>query len=117
MKDLLDNKTMTGYQWLIVVLCVILNFNDGIDVLIVSYSSTDIIREWDLTKAEMGYVFSAGLLGMMVGALAIAPFGDTWGRKKIFVLSLILITSGMLFVSICSSYKQLILLRFITGSG
>jgi len=108
---------MTARQWSIVWLCVLLNFNDGIDVLALSFSATDIMKEWGLDKSSMGYAFSAGLLGMMAGSLFLAPWGDRIGRKKIFFLSLILISSGMLGVAGSTSYPMLLACRLLTGFG
>ena len=116
-KETIDNKSMGFYQVIVVAMCFILNMNDGIDVLIVSFSSNDIITEWSLSKAEMGYVFSAGLAGMTFGAFLIAPLADKIGRRKIFLLSLFFISVGMLLVFFSSSYSQLLIFRFLTGLG
>ena len=116
-KSLIDSNSMSVYQIIIVAICFILNMNDGIDVLIVSFSSADIIKEWTLSKAEMGYVFSTGLAGMALGCFIIAPLADKIGRQKIFILSLSLITLGMLLVFICKNYTQLLCFRLITGMG
>jgi MFS transporter, AAHS family, 4-hydroxybenzoate transporter len=112
-----NSRPMSRFQVLIVSVCFILNFCDGIDVLIVSFSSTEIIKEFVLSKAAMGYVFSSGLVGMALGCFLIAPLADKIGRRKILLLSLLLITIGMLLVSLCKSYPQLLLLRFLTGLG
>ena len=111
------SSSMTPVQVLMVGVCFILNFCDGIDVLAVSFSSTEIIKEWGLSKTEMGYVFSSGLAGMTLGCFLIAPIADHVGRRKIVIASLILINIGMLAVSICNSYQQLLWLRFVTGLG
>ncbi|WP_298350648.1 MFS transporter [Runella sp.] len=116
-KSLIDHNPMSTFQVLIVAICFILNMNDGIDVLVVSFSGSEIVKEWGLSKTELGYIFSAGLMGMTVGAFFLAPLGDTIGRRKVFILSLVLITSGMLLVFISAAYWQLLLLRFLTGMG
>jgi MFS transporter, AAHS family, 4-hydroxybenzoate transporter len=116
-KNLIDDNEMSRYQMIIVAICFILNMNDGIDVLIVSFSGSDIIKEWSLSKTQMGYVFSSGLFGMTLGCFLIAPMGDKIGRRKVFITSLILITSGMLLVGVCTSYLQLLLFRFLAGLG
>ncbi|WP_064198580.1 MULTISPECIES: MFS transporter [Emticicia] len=113
----LSNRPMTSFQWLMVAICFILNFNDGIDVLIVSFSSTEIIKDWGLSKTEMGYIFSAGLAGMTFGAFLIAPQADKFGRRRIFLISVGMIALGMLSVGICQQYSLMLLLRFITGLG
>lgn len=116
-KSIIDEGNMSSFQIVIVALCFILNMNDGIDVLIVSFSSVEIIKEWGLSKADMGYVFSIGLVGMALGCFLIAPIGDKVGRRKIFIISLIMISSGMLLVSFCTSYTQLLAFRLLTGLG
>ena len=113
----IDQRSMTVHQWLIVALCFILNFNDGIDVLLVSFSSSDIITEFGLSKTEMGYVFSLGLAGMTLGAFLIAPQADVYGRRNIFLFAVGLIVIGMFGVGLVHSYASLLLFRGITGLG
>ena len=55
-KNLIDNSPMSTFQIIIVAICFVLNMNDGIDVLVVSFSGSDITKEWGLSKTEMGYV-------------------------------------------------------------
>ena len=116
-KSLIDHNPMSTFQVLMVAICFILNMNDGIDVLVVSFSGSEIVKEWGLSKTELGYIFSAGLMGMTVGAFFLAPLGDQIGRRKVFILSLVLITGGMLLVFVSAAYWQLLLLRFLTGMG
>lgn len=116
-KSLIDHNPMSTFQVLIVAICFILNMNDGIDVLVVSFSGSEIVKEWGLSKTELGYIFSAGLMGMTVGAFFLAPLGDKIGRRKVFLLSLVLITGGMLLVFVSAAYWQLLVLRFLTGIG
>lgn len=110
-------QSISGFQILMVILCFLMNFNDGIDVLIVSFSSSEIIKTFGLSKTEMGYIFSAGLAGMTLGCFLLAPQADRFGRKNIFILSLILVTFGMFGVSYADAYAPLLAWRFLTGLG
>ncbi|MEZ0610085.1 MFS transporter [Fibrella sp. WM1] len=116
-KARLDAQPMSLFQILMVGICFVLNMNDGIDVLVVSFTGSEIIREWGLSKSELGYVFSAGLAGMTLGCFVLAPFGDKVGRRRMFILALSLITTGMLLASVVAVYWQLLACRFITGLG
>lgn len=116
-QDLVSNRKMTAFQVVIVIMCFILNMNDGIDVLVVSYTGSEILNEWGLTKAQQGYIFSAGLAGITLGCLLIAPIADRIGRRKLFILALALETAGMLLSSMVTGYGQLPFLRFISGLG
>ena len=108
---------MSWLQIGVVSLCFLLNFNDGIDVLLVSFAGEHIMKEWGLNNAELGYVFSAGLAGMTAGCFVLAPLGDLWGRRKVFLVSLLLISLGMLCVYFAPSLAWLLVFRFITGLG
>ncbi|MDA7710787.1 MFS transporter [Flavobacteriaceae bacterium] len=112
-----STETMSNFQKLIVALCFVLNFNDGIDIMLVSFSSPEIMAEWDLSKTQMGSIFSAALAGMTLGCFLIAPLADRIGRRKTFFLSLGLEIIGMLGIAFCESYPLLLFLRFLTGLG
>jgi AAHS family 4-hydroxybenzoate transporter-like MFS transporter len=115
--DLIANKDMSVFQVIIVIMCFILNMNDGIDVLVVSYTGSEMMSEWALTNAQQGYIFSMGLAGMTLGCLFIAPLADRIGRRKLFILAMVMETTGMLLSSIVASYGQLLVLRLISGLG
>lgn len=108
---------MSNYQKFIIALCFILNFNDGIDIMMISFASTEIIAEWGLTKTQMGYVFSAALAGMTLGCFLIAPLADKIGRRKTFLWSLAIEVVGMIAIVFSNHYWILLFMRFITGLG
>ncbi|MDE3247948.1 MAG: aromatic acid/H+ symport family MFS transporter [Bacteroidota bacterium] len=111
------NAKNAAYPLLMVAICVLLNMNDGIDISVLSFAAPRISQEWSLNKIETAWFFSAGLTGMMLGSFLIAPLGDRFGRKKIFLLSLALIATGMLLVAYCHQYRIFLLLRLVTGLG
>jgi MFS transporter, AAHS family, 4-hydroxybenzoate transporter len=117
LKDLIDNSPMSAYQIIIVAICFVLNMNDGIDVLAVSFTKSEIMKEWSISNTQMGTIFSAGLAGMTAGCLLLAPFGDSLGRRKVFLISLTLITTGMFGVYAAQAYWHVIVARLVTGLG
>ncbi len=117
LKDLIDISPMSAYQVVVVALCFILNMNDGIDVLVVSFTGSEIMKEFALSNTQLGAIFSSGLAGMTAGCLLLAPFGDKIGRRKVFLISIALITTGMLGIYMAHAYWQILLCRIITGFG
>lgn len=113
----LNPPKMSSFQTLMVTLCFILNFSDGIDVLIVSFSSSEIIEHWGLSNVEMGYIFSMGLAGMTLGCFFLAPLADHFGRRKVFLASVALITIGLFGVALTDNYLMMLSWRFLTGFG
>lgn len=79
-----SNLPMSNFQKLMVGLCFVLNFNDGIDIMLVSFSSPEIITTWGLTKTQMGYIFSAALAGMTLGCFCWHHWPIRWDVGKLF---------------------------------
>ena len=94
-----------------------MNILDGMDVLVISYCAPAIAQSWNVSPEALGAVFSAGLAGMALGALLLAPYADFIGRKKMILLSAFLMGVSMFLTGYTESVLQLIILRFISGLG
>jgi AAHS family 4-hydroxybenzoate transporter-like MFS transporter len=86
-------------------------------VVVVSFVAPRIMEEWGVSPQSFGVVFSAALVGMATGAMFISPFTDVIGRRKMVLLSILVVSSGMLFTAYSTSVPQLIGLRLFTGLG
>ncbi len=104
-------------QIIIIASCVVLNAIDGIDVLSISYTAPVISRAWHISSTELGIVFSAGLIGMAVGALVLGPIGDYIGRRPALLVNLIVMTVGMIATAYTNTVPTLMIMRIITGLG
>ena len=87
------------------------------DVLVISYTAPVIASSWDISFKALGVVFSSGVLGMAIGALLLAPYADKIGRKKIILISTIIISIGILLTGFSVNIYHLIFLRFLSGIG
>ena len=107
----------TRFQIGIIALCVCIAGLDGFDVLVVAYTAPAIAKDWHLSPATIGTLFSAGLAGMGFGALLIAPLGDRLGRRPAILLCLCILFAGMLTAAFTRSVFELGLVRAFTGLG
>ena len=98
-------------------LLALVNMQDGFDILAISYAAHSISEDWGITRSELGIVFSAGLFGMMLGAIFLAPLADKFGRKAITVSGLFLSGIGMLIAMVAPDLKILVAGRILTGLG
>jgi len=114
---LLDNYPISSVQYATIALCFLMNILDGMDVLIISYCAPAIAKSWNTSPEALGIVFSAGLAGMALGSVLLAPFADRIGRKKMILLSTIIMGSGMYLTAHCETIYQLGFLRLFTGIG
>jgi len=116
-KTQINESPMTRAQYFAVAICFLMNILDGMDVLIISYCAPVISKSWNLQPEALGIVFSGGLIGMAVGALFLAPFADTIGRKKVIIISSVLMGISMLLTAYSQNITSLVAFRFLSGIG
>ena len=70
---------------------------DAMDVGMLSFIIAALKIDWDLTPQQMGWIGSVNSIGMAVGALLFGLWADRMGRKKIFIITLLIfsIASGL----------------------
>ncbi len=114
---ILDNKQISTLQFATIFICFLMNMLDGMDVMVVSYAAPAIAKLWTISPQAMGSVFSAGLLGMAIGTLLIAPRADIVGRRNIILLSALMMGITVFSTCLAQSVEQLLFFRFISGLG
>ena len=110
-------RPMSLFQTRAVLICILINFIDGFDVLAIAFAAPEIANEWSLQPAVLGVVFSAGLAGMVVGALFLSPFADRYGRRTLILTGLVIISIGMFTSALANDVTTLVITRLITGLG
>lgn len=113
----IDNSSITGLQVAIIFMCFLLNMLDGFDVLAMAYTAPSIGEEWGLAAHKLGAVFSAGIIGMTIGAMFLSPFADVHGRRPLIVVSVFTIGICHIATGLAESLWVLVALRFIAGLG
>lgn len=115
--ELIDSARLTRLQITVLAVCYFLNMLDGMDVLAIAFAAPSISDDWSITPQSLGVVFSAALIGMTLGAAFLSPYSDKIGRRKVILLSLVLVSVGMVATAFANSVSQLIVLRFLAGLG
>ncbi|MBB2914235.1 benzoate transport [Streptosporangium becharense] len=113
----IDEAPMSRLQWSAIAVCVLLNVLDGFDVLVMSFTSAAVSAEWSLSGSQLGLLLSAGLVGMALGSLLLAPLADRIGRRALILACLGVAAAGMLLSAVSQNAVQLGLLRVLTGIG
>ncbi len=113
----INDRKMTGYQWLLLGLCFLIVATDGMDVAIMGFLAPGITKEWGISRAMFGLVMSAAPLGLAVGALMVGPLSDRYGRKSLLMLSIALFGVFSILSAYSTGVTSLSVLRFLTGLG
>lgn len=90
---------------------------EGFDAFNIAFVAPPIVHQWHLAVHAFTPVFMAGLAGLLIGCLVIAPLADKFGRKKVMLGSVIAFAIFSLISSLAWSITSLAVLRFLTGVG
>ncbi|HEY6907751.1 MAG TPA: MFS transporter [Myxococcales bacterium] len=116
-QELIDSRRLSRFQVLVVSLCALVVLLDGFDTQAIGYVAPAIVRSWHVNRAALTPVFSAGLFGLMIGALAFGPVADRVGRKPVLVFCTLFFGMMALLTLTADSVRSLTTLRFVTGLG
>lgn len=116
-KTFLNEQKWSVFQTLIFCMMFLVAFFDGMDTAVMGYIAPDLIREWQISKADIIPVLSAALIGAAIGAIVFGPLADKFGRKTMLVASVFIFSTGCILSSFAENLIQLEILRFITGLG
>ena len=115
--EVIDNGKVSRQQILVVVLCMFFNMVDGFDIIAMAVVAGEVSREMMLPADKVGWIFSFALAGMVTGAMLLAPISDIVGRRKVIVVSIIVVGVSILLTANATTLTEFIALRFISGLG
>lgn len=112
--------TRTPASWrltLTVGLCFLVALMEGLDLQAAGIAAVGIAHAFALDKMQMGWIFSAGILGLLPGALVGGMLADRYGRKRILIASVALFGLFSLATAISWDFSSLVFARLMTGVG
>ncbi|HUQ51497.1 MAG TPA: MFS transporter [Gammaproteobacteria bacterium] len=115
--DVIDTSAVGSFQLRVFLLCAAVLFVDGFDVQGITYVVPTLTSEWGLVRGQLWPALTGGLIGVMLGAMFLAPLADRVGRRKVIVYSCLAFGVLTLLTPAVGSLLPLVALRFFTGLG
>jgi MFS family permease len=115
----LDRLPWARFHWLVVIGLGIAWVLDGLEVTLVGSLSGAIAQSpvLDMSAARVGASASVYLAGAVVGALGFGWLADRLGRKRLFVMTVLVYLTATLATAFAWNFASFSLFRALTGAG
>ncbi|HEX3211716.1 MAG TPA: MFS transporter, partial [Actinomycetota bacterium] len=116
----LDRLPWSRWHWLVVIGLGTVWILDGLEVTIVGAIAsrlTDPDSGLGLSESQIGLAASIYVLGACLGALFFGYLTDRFGRKKLFIITLILYLVATVLTAFSMNPLWFYACRFFTGAG
>lgn len=115
--DIVSESKFNRFHLMIFLWCFYAIAFDGFDIAMYGVGLPWMMEELNLTPIEAGAVGSYSLIGMMVGALVLAPIADRYGRKNVLVICMFLFSVFTLGAGLAPNITWFTVMRFIAALG
>ena len=116
----LDRLPWSRFHWRVVIGLGTVWILDGLEVTIVGSVAARLIEEGsgiELGASAIGIAAAFYVAGACLGALFFGQLTDRFGRKKLFMLTLVIYVAATVATAFSFSAWYFFLCRFITGAG
>jgi len=72
---------------------------------------------WHLSDSQASAIVSVWLVGLMIGALFFGYLADRFGRRKLFLITLLLYSCATVISALSPGYWFFLVFRFLTAIG
>jgi len=99
------------------ILCGLVILFDGFDAQALSFAAPALSHAWGAPASVLAPAFSAGLAGMMIGAVLLGALSDQFGRRAVLLAGSLTFAAGALVTPLAHNLAQLMAIRLATGIG
>ncbi len=111
----IDGRKLGPFNIKLILLSWFITVFDGFDMMMISFTAPYMRDELGLDTKMLGNVFSAGLVGMMVGGFAFSYIGDRIGRRQTIIWAAFAFGILTTATALARNYEALLILRFLDG--
>ena len=112
-----DDEATWRRRWKMMYASVAGYAMDGLDMLVLSFAMTAILKEFGLSFAEGGLIATYTLIGAVLGGYIFGIMADYIGRVKVFALTILIFSVFTGLCAMANSVTELNIYRFLAGLG
>ena len=98
-------------------LCALAALGEGFDIQSMGVAAPRMGPELGLTHAQLGPLFSASVVGLLIGSIIIGRVADSVGRKWTLIVSLATFGVFSAATAFVGGFTPLLIVRFLAGLG
>jgi MFS transporter, AAHS family, 4-hydroxybenzoate transporter len=115
--EVLDRQTLGRALLTIIVLCTLVTLADGYNISAAGFAAPGIVKDWGLSRASLGPLFSSSLLAGLIGPSLFGALAGRIGRRRAILSATVLFGVFGLLCAVCDSLIPLVTCRFFAGVG
>ncbi|MBN9082998.1 MAG: hypothetical protein BGP04_02240 [Rhizobiales bacterium 62-17] len=113
----LETRRFGWWHAKIMFLCFLMLLVEGMDYNALAVTAPSLIRDWQVSKRDIGIAFAISNLAVLIGTLVFSAIGDRYGRRAGIIWGVLLYSVPSLMIAFADSLWQLYALRFVAGLG
>ena len=113
----LEGLPLSRWHWRLVVIVGIGTFFDLYEVFLGGVLAPVLAKEFELGSLGKAMVIAAGFAGMFIGANVLSIAADRLGRRRVFILNLLVYSVFSLLAAFSPNIETFLVLRVIAGIG
>lgn len=107
----------TNFRWVVCFLIALMSWIIFMDRTNISIAAPAIIKEFHLSKTQMGVVFSAFAWAYAIGGVPGGWLGDRFGPRKMLTLMVLFWSVMTMATAHAVGFASLVVIRFVFGLG
>ncbi len=113
----IDAARVSPYQWMVLAIALATAMFDGYDTQGIAYVAPVMAKQLGISPAQLGPVFSAGLLGLTLGGITFGMLADKIGRRQAIIWPVVVFGVFSILTPMAHTLQGVIVLRLLAGFG
>jgi len=111
----IERQKLNRFQVVTFALCTVFLFLDGFDSQVIGYLAPALVRDWHINRVALGPLFSAGALGIALGAIGMGMLSDWLGRRRALLICVSCFSLLTFATGFTRSIEPMMALRLLAG--